>query len=151
MELKIEDWGVVNEKMAQKYTVSDPVTGFLVEVTDFGATLVRVQVPDREGHVSDVTYGHNDPDVYVHGGGGTYGAMVGRYANRIANGTFELDGETYSLFINNANKHSLHGGQLPFHKRFPQGLREIQPPSGTGVHLSGPDDMFYGVDRGRPL
>ncbi len=63
--------------MAQKYTVSDPVTGFLVEVTDFGCTLVRVKVPDREGNVADVTFGHNDPDVYVHGGGGTYGAMVG--------------------------------------------------------------------------
>ena len=68
--------------------------------------------------MADVTFGHNYPDVYVHGGGGTYGAMVGRYANCIANGTFELDGETYTLFINNAGKHSLHGGEFPFHKKF---------------------------------
>jgi aldose 1-epimerase len=118
MQLKIvSPWGIVNGQSAQLFQVDDPKTGFHVEATDYGASLVRVQTPDRNGKFADINFGHNDATGYLKNKG-YFGAMVGRVANRIAGGKFTLDGKEYKLFINNANLHSLHGGQFGFNQRF---------------------------------
>ena len=90
--------------------------GTEVCVTNFGATLVSVKVPDRHGNFADVTAGFDDAAGYETGR--TYfGGTVGRYANRIARGEFTLNGTKYSLSKNNG-PNSLHGGAHGFNKKW---------------------------------
>jgi len=89
--------------------------GMQVAITNFGATIVSVKVPDRNGKVADVVLGYDDVKDYE--SGKTYfGATVGRYANRIAHGEFTLDGATYTLAKNDGENH-LHGGVRGFSKK----------------------------------
>ncbi|RYY62999.1 MAG: galactose-1-epimerase, partial [Chitinophagaceae bacterium] len=81
-------------------------------VTNYGARLVALFVPDRDGALRDVVLGFDNVDQYVEDGD-YHGAIVGRYANRIARGRFSLDGKEYTLAINNAPNH-LHGGIVGF-------------------------------------
>ena len=88
--------------------------GVKARILAFGATLQSVIVPDRHGHPADVVLGFDDLDSYVHQGT-HFGATVGRYANRIANGQFTLDGKTYQL-AKNDGPNALHGGLKGFEK-----------------------------------
>lgn len=74
-----------------------------------GATLTELHVPDRDGNLADVVLGFDDAAGYSTKANQHFGATTGRYANRIANGKFELDGTEYQLAINNGPNH-LHGG-----------------------------------------
>lgn len=85
-----------------------------VQITDFGATIVSITVPDRDGRFADVVLGYDSLDGYVHGAA-YLGCVVGRYANRIAGGKFQLDGRTYQASINN-DGNCLHGGTTGFDK-----------------------------------
>ncbi len=79
-------------------------------VTNFGGRVIKIFTPDRDGKVADIALGYNTMDEYLDNKGERFlGAMCGRYANRIAKGKFKLNGEEYSLPINN-NGQSLHGG-----------------------------------------
>ena len=86
-----------------------------VSVMDYGCTIVNIVVPDRHGKMADVALGFDTfapyPDKSPY-----FGALVGRYANRIARGKFSLDRVTYSLAINNG-PNTLHGGLRGFDKR----------------------------------
>ncbi len=84
-------------------------------VTNYGGRLVSVMVPDRNGKMTDVVLGYDNIDQYV-STDGNYGATIGRYGNRIANGKFTLDGKEYQLPQNN-NGHCLHGGPEGYHTR----------------------------------
>jgi aldose 1-epimerase len=88
--------------------------GMQMAVTNFGARLVSLKVPDRNGKLADVVLGYDSVQGYVHDTA-YFGAIAGRYANRIARGKFTLDGKTYSLPINNG-VNSLHGGKIGFDK-----------------------------------
>ncbi|MEV8539296.1 aldose epimerase family protein [Streptomyces sp. NPDC051572] len=90
--------------------------GVRVRVLSYGGIVQSVEVPDRDGHVADVVLGFADLDGYLAHPEPYLGALVGRYANRIAGGRFPLDGVTYSLAQNNA-PNSLHGGERGFDKR----------------------------------
>lgn len=99
------------------YTLSEgPIE---VRVTNYGGYLVSLKVPDRNGKSADIVLGFDDLDGYVnnntHKGTAYLGPIVGRYANRIAKGTFTLDGRRYSLAINNG-PNALHGGPHGFHQ-----------------------------------
>ncbi|MDR1897224.1 MAG: galactose mutarotase [Prevotellaceae bacterium] len=84
--------------------------GITIQVTNFGARVVSIWAPDRNGKYEDIAVGYENIDRYINNSGERYlGCVVGRYANRIANGQFELDGVTYRLPINN-NGQTLHGG-----------------------------------------
>ena len=83
--------------------------GVVMEVTDFGATLYSLLVPDKEGNLCDVVLGYDDPSGYEGPAGTFFGATVGRNANRIANGKFTLNGKGYQLAKNNGNN-NLHSG-----------------------------------------
>ena len=87
-----------------------------VRLTNYGAIITSIVVPDRNGKMADVALGYNDIASYTNAVDKPYfGAIVGRYGNRIAKGSFTIDGETYSLAINNA-PNSLHGGVVGFDK-----------------------------------
>jgi aldose 1-epimerase len=85
-----------------------------VKLSEFGAAIVQLFAPDKNGVFSDVVCGYDDLASYEFGDG-AQGAVVGRWANRIAKGKFNLDGKEYSLLINNGENH-LHGGKNNFIK-----------------------------------
>jgi len=88
--------------------------GVEADVTNFGAAVVSLKVPDRHGKTDDVVLGYDDLDGYLHDKS-YFGATVGRYANRIAHGKFTLNGTTYTLAKNDGENH-LHGGVRGFNK-----------------------------------
>ena len=88
--------------------------GVTAKVTDYGARLVALEVPDRHGKSANIVLGPQDADGYV-ASGSVAGATVGRFANRIAKGKFTLDGKPYTLAVNNGPNH-LHGGTKGFDK-----------------------------------
>ncbi|MEZ6131687.1 MAG: aldose epimerase family protein [Planctomycetaceae bacterium] len=90
--------------------------GMVVKVTNYGAIITSIAVPDRTGKLADVALGYDRVEGYINAVDKPYfGAIVGRYGNRIAKGAFTLDGETYSLLKNNGENH-LHGGAIGFDK-----------------------------------
>lgn len=94
-------------------------SGMEVCFTNFGGRIVSIMVPDKDGNMQDVCLGHDNIDDYVKYGaeGCNFGALIGRYGNRIAKGQFTLDGESYQLPVNNG-PNSLHGGgPVAFHNR----------------------------------
>ncbi|KUO22472.1 aldose epimerase family protein [Streptomyces dysideae] len=104
--------------------------GVRVRVLSYGGIVQSVEVPDRDGRTADVVLGFPDLGGYLACPGPYFGALIGRYANRIAGGRFTLDGRTYSLARNNA-PNSLHGGERGFDKR----VWDMAPVEG-GVRLS---------------
>jgi aldose 1-epimerase len=97
-----------------RYTLTN-TQGMRVRILTYGGIVQSMSVPDRDGKFRNVTLGLSTLDEYV-AESPYFGAIIGRYANRIAKGTFTLDGKTYHLPINNA-PNSLHGGTRGFDKR----------------------------------
>ncbi|MFD5440155.1 aldose epimerase family protein [Streptomyces tendae] len=91
-------------------------SGVRVRVLSYGGIVQSAEVPDRDGHPADVVLGFADLDGYVAHPEPYFGALVGRYANRIAGGRFPLDGRTYAL-APNEGPNTLHGGARGFDKR----------------------------------
>ncbi len=109
------------------YTLSNQ-SGAKVKVTNYGAIIVSIIVPDRAGNQADITLGYNRLEDYINAVDKPYfGAIVGRYGNRIAKGQFTLDGETYTLAMNNGPNH-LHGGVVGLDKV----VWDAKPVLGTG-------------------
>jgi aldose 1-epimerase len=107
--------------------------GVEADVITFGATLVSLKTPDRSGNMADVVLGYKDLDGYVNDKA-YLGATVGRYANRIANGKFTLEGKTYQIPKNNG-ENSLHGGTKGFNKCL-WTAHEVNSPNGQAVRFS---------------
>lgn len=98
----------LNGKAVSLYTIRGG--DLTMQVTNYGARVVTLWAPDREGRYEDVVLGYQNIDRYVNNTGERFlGAVVGRCANRIARGTFTLDGETYTLPQNDHGQ-TLHGG-----------------------------------------
>jgi len=93
--------------------------GMTVTVINYGAIVTSVIVPDQHGNAENVTLTHPNLEGWLNNGP-YLGAIVGRYANRIADGKFTLDGQEYTLAANNAPNH-LHGGEQGFDKVVWQG------------------------------
>ena len=89
-------------------------SGVELALMTFGATIVSLTAPDRDGRFDDIVLGHDSLAGYIEESP-YFGAVVGRYGNRIGAGTFELDGQTYDLAKNNPPNH-LHGGLVGFDK-----------------------------------
>ena len=93
-------------------------SGFRADISDYGGTVVRLLVPDKNGKLADVSLGFDDAARYREKSP-FFGALIGRYGNRIAHGKFTLDGLTYSLPLNDSPGDipcSLHGGLIGFDK-----------------------------------
>ncbi len=99
----------VDNKPVALYTLESG-NGVYMQVTNLGGRVVSLFTPDKNGQYEDIVLGFNNIETYLNNPGERYlGPVVGRFANRIAKGTFQLDGNTYQLPINN-NGQTLHGG-----------------------------------------
>jgi aldose 1-epimerase len=107
--------------------------GMEVAITNYGATVVTLKVPDRNGKIGDVVLGFDTAGEYE-SGKSFFGGTIGRYGNRIANGQFTLDGKTYTLPKNDGNN-TLHGGILGFNKRF-WTAKEVSSKKELGLEFS---------------
>ena len=106
--------GVIDGKTVQLYTLTNKA-GAEAHFINQGAKLVSLVVPSRSGY-TDVILGHDSLDEYIHSEEAYFGAICGRYANRIARGHFTIDGVSYELPINNG-PNSLHGGKKGFNAK----------------------------------
>jgi aldose 1-epimerase len=115
------------------YTLTN-AHGMTVKVITYGGIIQSVEVPDRDGQMTNVVLGFDNLDDYVERNDPYFGCITGRYANRIAAGQFTLDGQTYQLATNNDPNH-LHGGDVGFDKRV-WDATEVRGKDGVGVALS---------------
>jgi len=97
----------------KKFTLKNE-GGTEVDVITYGGIITRWTAPDRNGFYDDVVLGFDNLNQYLEGSP-YFGALIGRYGNRIAKGKFSLDGETYTLATNDGDNH-LHGGKKGFDK-----------------------------------
>ena len=128
-----EIFGILPDGRAVERVTLRDVSGFEARIMTYGATLQALLVPDAQGDRDDVVLGYDDLAGYVETRG-FFGATVGRYANRIANARFVLDGEMMQLAANNG-RHALHGGPDGFDRRLWQ-IAEIEDGAQPGVALA---------------
>ena len=107
--------------------------GLVLKLIDYGATVVAVETPDRNGKLANVNVGLSTCEDYLKHQA-HFGVTVGRYANRIAKGRFTLDGKTYQLATNNGPNH-LHGGPTGFAKRMWKG-EPVESGDAVGVKFT---------------
>ncbi len=107
--------------------------GNVVKLTNYGAIIVSVEVPDRDNNLANVNLGFPSLDGYLQRHP-YFGSTVGRFCNRIAGGKFSLDGKTYTLVVNNGPNH-LHGGTVGFDKLL-WDAEEIRESERVGVRFS---------------
>jgi aldose 1-epimerase len=100
-------------RQVNQYTLTNK-SGMLVRILDFGGIITEIHVPDRDGRLADVALGFDTLEPYL-GESPYFGALIGRYGNRIARGRFTLDGKQYVLATNDGDNH-LHGGKQGFDK-----------------------------------
>ena len=117
--VKTDPFGTLPDGRAVTRYRLDNGNGVSVAVIDYGGIITEVNVPDRYGKTANVTLGFDNLDGYL-GPDPYFGALVGRYGNRIAKAQFELDGKTYKLAANNGPNH-LHGGKVGFNDRLWKG------------------------------
>lgn len=106
--------GFVDGKAVSLYTLKNK-NGLTAQITNYGAIIVSLFVPDRSGKFADIVQGYDTLKEYTDGNGPYMGAVCGRCANRIANGRFTLGDTEYKLAVNNGPNH-LHGGIRGFSK-----------------------------------
>ncbi len=127
-------WGQVDGKLVMLYTLTNG-HGMTVKITNYGAIVTSIVVPDRHGKLGDVVLGYDTLAGYIKNVNNPYfGVIAGRYANRIAKGHLVVDGQTYQLATNNGPNH-LHGGVKGFDKRVWTASTESTA-DGSAVHLT---------------
>ena len=132
-------WGKTTDgKPVEIFTVSD--ADLTVRIATFGARVVSIEAPDKSGKKADVVLGYDTVARYEKDTSTYFGSIVGRYGNRIAKGTFSIDGTTYHVPLNN-NGNALHGGPVGFSSKVWTG-KEI--PDGVEMSVVSPDgDMGF--------
>jgi len=130
--VKKESFGKVEGRGVELYTLTNK-KGAEAKITTYGATVVSLKVPDRNGKFDDVVLGFDDIDGYLKGSS-YFGATIGRFGNRIAKGRFTLNGVGYKVATNNGENH-LHGGNKGFDKVI-WNAKPFNLKDGVGVTLS---------------
>jgi aldose 1-epimerase len=110
-----ESWGSTSEGAVDRYTLTNG-RGMRVRILTYGGIIQTLEVPDRHGRTANVVLGFGDLQGYLDHPDPYFGAVIGRYGNRIAQGRFTLDGTTYEVPVNDG-PNSLHGGTTGFDKR----------------------------------
>lgn len=103
---------IINEKHVSLYILTNKM-GAELAISNYGARIVSLMLPDKNNELIDIVTGHNSIDEYLESEEPYFGAVCGRTANRIAKGEFTLDGINYTLAVNNG-PNSLHGGLKGF-------------------------------------
>jgi len=111
--LSVDSFGEVQNKEVNLFTISFP-NQLIAQVTNYGGIVTSLQVPDQSGNMEDIVLGYDRIDGYLEETP-YFGALIGRFGNRIANGRFALAGDTFSLAANDGPNH-LHGGEQGFDK-----------------------------------
>jgi aldose 1-epimerase len=126
-------WGkTADGESVELFTLRSP-KGMVVRLTSYGATVVAVEVPDRQGKSGDVVLGFDGLDGYL-GPHPHFGGVVGRYGNRIAKGRFSLGELEYTLARNNGENH-LHGGTVGFDRKVWK-AKDVSTGAGPAVELT---------------
>ena len=115
--LAVSDWGKLptGEVLKQFKLTND--NGMTVTISNLGALITSICVPDKTGKIEDVTLGFDTFEPYLSTDCPYFGAVVGRYGNRIGKGQFTIDGQTFNLTKNENGKQTLHGGNIGFNKK----------------------------------
>jgi aldose 1-epimerase len=130
-------FGTVDGQAVELFTLTNS-HGIQVRLTNYGGIITALRTPDRSGHFDDIVLGYDSLAGYIRNSP-YFGAVVGRYGNRIARGQFTLDGVTYHLAINNG-PNSLHGGVRGFDKRMWRASQFERPDSvGVALEYTSPD------------
>lgn len=107
--IEVENFGTMPDgKKVNVYTLTNK-NGLEMKVINYGGIIVSLKVPDKNGELSDVVLGYDSLTPYLKSNP-YFGALIGRYGNRIAKGKFNLDGKEFTLPVNNGENH-LHGGE----------------------------------------
>jgi aldose 1-epimerase len=135
MDINVTSFGKTPEgQEVRLYTLTN-AKGLEARVMTYGAIVVSLKVPDKKGKMDDVVLGYDNLDSYIKNSP-YFGAIVGRYGNRIGKGKFTLDGVTYDkLALNDNGKNHLHGGVKGFDKVV-WAAEEVRRADGVGVKLS---------------
>jgi aldose 1-epimerase len=140
MNLQTKSFGkLANNAEVALFTLTN-ANGVRASLMNYGATLVAFEAPDRNGKLADITLGFDTLEGYINLNSPYFGCIVGRCANRIGNGRFQLDGKEYGLATNAGNSH-LHGGLKGFDKVFWRAEAEL--PSVKFTYLSPDDEEGY--------
>jgi aldose 1-epimerase len=124
-KVQVSDYGKTTDGIIIHRFVLTNKKGAEAVVISYGAALVSLKVPDRDGKIADVVLGFENLEGYEQGK--TYfGGTIGRYGNRIAKGEFSLDGKVFHLPLNDG-PNSLHGGTIGFNKRVWTGIDRSRP------------------------
>ncbi len=125
-------FGEIEGEQVTLWTLTN-AAGMEVKIMNYGGIVQSIRVPDRNSNFTNVALGFDNLGDYIEMNP-YFGTITGRYANRIANGTFELEGETYTLPINN-DPNTLHGGEQGFDK-FIWDTIPVQTEEGIGLQMS---------------
>ncbi|HEX5017143.1 MAG TPA: aldose epimerase family protein [Actinomycetes bacterium] len=128
-----EPFGDADGQPVERYTLTN-AHGMEVKIMTYGGIIQSIRVPDRDGTMANVALGFATLDEYLAGNSPYFGAIIGRYGNRIARGTFTLGDQTYHLPLNNG-ENSLHGGIKGFDKQV-WAADEVTGGDGVGLKLS---------------
>lgn len=120
------------DQLVKVYTLAN-ANGVELRAMNYGGIILSLRVPDRDGRFDDIVLGYESLDEYLEESP-YFGAIVGRYANRIAGGRFTLNGKTYKLATNNGPNH-LHGGTVGFDQRVWDATPFVDA-HGTGITFS---------------
>jgi aldose 1-epimerase len=135
--ISVETYGKLKDgREVSLFTLTNK-NGMIAKVTEYGAILVSLEVPDKTGKVADVTHGYDTLDGWLTNTS-YFGATVGRYGNRIAHGKFTLEGTEYTLATNNDPGNipcHLHGGEVGFDKVLWTG-KTVEKRGANGVELT---------------
>jgi aldose 1-epimerase len=131
--ITLEEFGKIpGGKYIHLYTLENE-NGMIAKITNYGGIVTELYVPDRDGKMADVVLGYENLDKYVEATP-YFGALIGRYGNRIAKGKFTLDGKEYTLATNNDENH-LHGGDVGFDKVVWDAVTQ-ETKNGPGIELT---------------
>jgi aldose 1-epimerase len=130
--IKKDKFGKINGKEIDIYTLTNK-NNVKAKIINYGAIVVSLEVPDRNGEIADIVTGFDSLRDYEKNTS-FFGAIVGRYGNRIGKGKFKLDGNEYQLTINDGMNH-LHGGKIGFFKAV-WNAEAFESEEGPGVKLS---------------
>ena len=128
MNISIDEFGKLSDGRPVALLTITNRNGCRVRLTNYGAIVAGIEVPDADDVMGDVTLGFDTLAEYEKGNVAYFGVIAGRFANRIAGGRFTLDGREYQLACNDSGVNHLHGGNEGFDKK----LWDYDLPDGTG-------------------
>ncbi len=145
-KMTVDTFGKLPDGREAKLFTLTNKNGLRAKITDLGATIVSMEVPDKAGKLADVTYGFDSPEGYLSKDNPYFGATVGRFGNRIKDGKFTLDGKEYKLATNNSPGDipcHLHGGDVGFNKVLWTGAADEAANSVTLTYVSKDGEEGY--------